>query len=267
MWGSASGGRRLAPTDGRDDNEREYEMNAGRSVPDAATSARMRRTRQRDTAAELVLRRELHRRGLRYFVDCPPQKDCRRRADILFPRARVAIFVDGCFWHGCPIHATWPKTNAEWWRQKIERNRARDRATDEALRNAGWTVVRVWEHEEAKAAANRVERVVRCAMAPSKDRAKRRVVGPRLAELAEEMTEVCLRVDWKQVFWKVDGQRLVDERRPRSKSLDLLDLAPPTCLRKFERADEPSRIAFHASSTVSYSFSLNHHSPCLLGSR
>jgi DNA mismatch endonuclease (patch repair protein) len=154
-------------------------VNADPIEPDATTSARMRRTRQRDTAAETTLRRELHRRGLRYFVNRPPlEENRRRRADIVFPRARVAIYVDGCFWHGCPIHATWPKTNAQWWRQKIEQNRARDRATDEALRDAGWVVVRVWEHEDAREAARRVEVAVRGDTSLSEHVATRRKVRP-----------------------------------------------------------------------------------------
>lgn len=76
----------------------------------------------------------------------------RRRADLVFPRKQVAVYVDGCFWHGCPVHGTWPKNNAEWWRQKIQGNQARDRDTDRQLRDAGWTIVRVWEHEAAGAA-------------------------------------------------------------------------------------------------------------------
>jgi DNA mismatch endonuclease (patch repair protein) len=125
-------------------------------------SARLSRTPRRDTGPELALRRELHRRGLRFFVGRPPlASEKRRRADIVFPRARVAVFVDGCFWHGCPQHMTWPKANAGWWRAKIMANVARDRRTDERLREAGWTVVRVWEHEAVDAAADRVERVVR----------------------------------------------------------------------------------------------------------
>ena len=71
------------------------------------------------------------------------------------------MFVDGCFWHGCPDHMTWPKANAEWWRAKIEANISRDRHTDEQLKGAGWTVVRVWTHEPIEAAASRVERTVR----------------------------------------------------------------------------------------------------------
>jgi len=124
----------------------------------------MRRTRQRDTPGELELRSVLHRRGLRFFVDrAPLESDRRRRADIVFPRAKIAVFVDGCFWHGCPEHASWPKKNGEWWRQKIEANRARDRDTDQILRKAGWHVMRVWEHENPEAAADRVERLVRSA--------------------------------------------------------------------------------------------------------
>lgn len=124
----------------------------------AVTSESKRRAMQaqrvRDTTPELALRRELHRRGLRYRVDYPVLP--RRKADIVFTKARVAVFVDGCFWHGCPEHGTWPKNNAEWWRAKIEANRARDADTDERLRAEGWKVIRVWEHEEPAAAAERV---------------------------------------------------------------------------------------------------------------
>lgn len=131
---------------------------------DASTSARMARVRNRDTAAELAVRRELHRRGRRYFVQRAVLPG-RRRADIVFPRARVAVFVDGCFWHSCPEHATSPKTNAEWWAEKLARNAARDRRTDADLRAAGWRVVRVWEHESASDAADSVEAAVRDALA------------------------------------------------------------------------------------------------------
>jgi DNA mismatch endonuclease (patch repair protein) len=80
----------------------------------------------------------------------------RRRADVVFTRAKLAVFVDGCFWHGCPTHGTWPKNNAAWWRAKIEANQRRDRDTDRALRQAGWTVFRFWEHTDSKSAARRV---------------------------------------------------------------------------------------------------------------
>jgi DNA mismatch endonuclease, patch repair protein len=121
----------------------------------------MQATRGRDTAPELALRRELHRRGLRYRVDTSVIPGLRRRADIVFVRKRVAVFVDGCFWHGCPEHGTQSRSNAAFWRDKITTNVARDSDTDARLRRAGWTVVRVWEHENAQIAADRVETIVR----------------------------------------------------------------------------------------------------------
>lgn len=116
-------------------------------------SRRMARVRQKDTDAEIALRRELFRCGLRYRVDYVVLAKPRRVADIAFPGLKIAVFVDGCFWHGCPIHATWPKRNAELWRQKIEGNRARDADTNERLREAGWVVLRFWRHESAVEAA------------------------------------------------------------------------------------------------------------------
>lgn len=125
----------------------------------------MQNTPTRDTPHELALRRELHRRGLRYRVDVRPVPSIRRRADVVFTRARVAVFSDGCFWHGCPEHVNWPKANAQWWQDKIATTKRRDRDTDERLRAHGWTVVRVWEHENPSAAAELVEAVVRAASA------------------------------------------------------------------------------------------------------
>lgn len=116
----------------------------------------MRGNRGRDTAPELLLRRELHRRGLRYRVNASPVKSLRCRPDILFPRQKVAVFVDGCFWHSCPEHGTAPQTNTAYWQAKLARNIERDRANDQALGQLGWTVVRVWEHESAELAAERV---------------------------------------------------------------------------------------------------------------
>ncbi|AII06949.1 very short patch repair endonuclease [Rhodococcus opacus] len=124
---------------------------------DPATSARMRAQRRRDTAPELALRRELHRRGVRYYVDRAPMKGIRRRADLVFPRRKVAVYVDGCFWHSCPQHATFPKNNAQWWAEKLAGNVTRDRDTDTRLADAGWTVVRIWEHENPAVAADRVQ--------------------------------------------------------------------------------------------------------------
>src|SRR5262245_44863446 len=126
-----------------------------------AVSQRMARTGQRDTAAELRLRTELHGRGFRYRVDVAPIKGMRRRADVVFPKRRVAVFVDGCFWHGCPEHGTWPKHNSEWWREKIEANIRRDRDTDARLADAAWSVIRVWEHDDARTAAECIADAVR----------------------------------------------------------------------------------------------------------
>jgi DNA mismatch endonuclease (patch repair protein) len=117
-------------------------------------------TPRRDTPCELALRSAVHRLGLRFRVDWP-LPGTRRRADLAFVTARVAVFVDGCFWHGCPVHATWPKANAAWWRAKLAGNVARDRDTDARLRRAGWRVLRFWEHADMAAAARRVERAVR----------------------------------------------------------------------------------------------------------
>jgi DNA mismatch endonuclease (patch repair protein) len=121
----------------------------------------MRGNRSRDTKPEIAVRRDLHRRGLRFRVDYRLQPPLRTRADIVFTRARVAVFIDGCFWHGCPLHATTPKTNTDYWTPKLERNRARDRETTAALRSHGWTVLRFWEHEESAIVADRVARAVR----------------------------------------------------------------------------------------------------------
>lgn len=124
---------------------------------DPRTSARMSRQRRRDTAPEVALRKELHRRGVRFFVDRAPLPGLRRRADLVFPRRHVAVYVDGCFWHRCPVHATAPKNNAEWWADKLAGNVRRDRDTDARLAAAGWMVVRVWEHEDPMTAATRVQ--------------------------------------------------------------------------------------------------------------
>jgi DNA mismatch endonuclease (patch repair protein) len=144
-------------------------------VPAASSDAarnRMRATRQRNTAAELALRRELHAHGLRYFVDRRPLADISRRADVVFPGVRVAVFVDGCFWHGCPIHGTRPKSNADWWQKKLDTNRRRDKDTDRRLKAAGWRIVRVWEHEDAVEAARRVKSVVQGARSTKPRRRK-----------------------------------------------------------------------------------------------
>lgn len=116
---------------------------------------RMQATRRRDTPGELALRRALYSLGLRYRIEVT-LPGTRRRADIVFCKAKVAVFVDGCFWHGCPVHGTWPKSNAGWWRAKIEANRRRDRDTDRRLKREGWTVMRFWEHIDPVQAAGQI---------------------------------------------------------------------------------------------------------------
>lgn len=121
----------------------------------------MSRVGSRDTAPELILRSELHGRGLRYRVDRAPETDVRSRADLVFGPARVAVYVDGCFWHNCPEHGTSPKANADFWKQKLDRNRERDAETNRLLESRGWRVIRVWEHEDPVKAADCVEAAVR----------------------------------------------------------------------------------------------------------
>jgi DNA mismatch endonuclease (patch repair protein) len=121
----------------------------------------MSRQVSKDTGAELAVRRLLHAAGLRYRVEYPVPGMTRRRIDVAFTRPKVAVLIDGCFWHGCPQHSTHPKANAEWWRTKLDRNMARDRETTEHLIAAGWTVLRFWEHEDPKDVAERVMRAVR----------------------------------------------------------------------------------------------------------
>lgn len=113
----------------------------------------MRDQRRKDTTPELSLRRVLHASGARYRVNYPVPGLPRRSIDIAFPKQRVAVFVDGCFWHGCPTHAVAPKHNGEWWAAKLAGNALRDAATSRHLEALGWTVIRVWEHVIAEDAA------------------------------------------------------------------------------------------------------------------
>jgi DNA (cytosine-5)-methyltransferase 1 len=132
-------------------------------VPEASSPLireRMRTTKRRDTKPERVLRSELHRRGLRFVVDRTVD-GTRRRADIVFRGPRIAVYVDGCYWHNCPIHGTTPKENREWWEEKFEANRMRDADTDTRLTQAGWRVLRFWEHDDPVVAAEKVAAFVR----------------------------------------------------------------------------------------------------------
>lgn len=119
-------------------------------------SRRLRNAPPRDTPADLAIRRILHAQGLRYRVDVRPERTLRRKADIVFSPAKVAIFVDGCFWHACLEHGSAPKANAEWSAAKLRTNFERDRDTDARLTAAGWTVLRIREHDPSEVAAELV---------------------------------------------------------------------------------------------------------------
>lgn len=139
----------------------------------------MRNTHSRDTPPELAIRRLVHARGLRYRVDARPLKGLNRRADLVFGPTKVAVFVDGCFWHMCPEHGSAPKANAGWWAEKLRTNVERDRDTDVRLVAAGWTVLRIWEHVSPSTAADLVvatvvERRRSCASSQSRE-------GPSIA--------------------------------------------------------------------------------------
>lgn len=121
----------------------------------------MQANRRRDTAPELAVRRLLHAHGRRYRVDLPPEPELRRRADIVFTRQRIAVFIDGCFWHGCPEHGRRTfGTNADYWPGKIAGNIARDSDTNARLADAGWRVMRFWEHEPPEAIVLAIEQAI-----------------------------------------------------------------------------------------------------------
>lgn len=126
-----------------------------------AVRAVMRGNRARDTRPELALRSAVHALGLRYRVSICPLPSIRRTADLVFTKVKVAVFLDGCYWHGCADHYRPSQKNSEFWTKKIESNRVRDRETERLLQEAGWEVVRVWEHENPQNAAIRVSEVVR----------------------------------------------------------------------------------------------------------
>ncbi|MGR0319441.1 very short patch repair endonuclease [Agromyces sp. ZXT2-3] len=121
----------------------------------------MRANPGRDTRPELQVRRLLHGRGLRYRVNLAPVPGLRRTADVVFPRERIAIFIDGCFWHGCPVHYIAPKANSAFWSDKVSRNRGRDLETNARFTEAGWNVLRYWEHEAPEAVAAAIEVAVK----------------------------------------------------------------------------------------------------------
>jgi DNA mismatch endonuclease (patch repair protein) len=121
-----------------------------------ATRKVMRANRGRDTGPELDLRSRIHRQGLRYSIDVRPEPDFNRRADVVFKSAQVAVFIHGCFWHGCPRHFETPKKNRAFWCQKISRNRERDMQTRRILTRRGWRVIVVWEHQDFEVSAKKI---------------------------------------------------------------------------------------------------------------
>jgi DNA mismatch endonuclease, patch repair protein len=125
---------------------------------DAGVSRQMARMPRRDSSLEMRLRRELHALGLRYRTHL---RDLPGTPDIALTRAKIAVFCDGCFWHGCPDHGTLPKNNREWWREKLEGNRERDLRKDQALLALGWLPIHVWEHDEARTAAAEIAKLWR----------------------------------------------------------------------------------------------------------
>ena len=137
-----------------------------------AVSHRMSRLPRRDNGAELAVRRLLFADGLRYRVALPVPGRPRRSIDIAFPRAKVAVFIDGCYWHGCPEHGTQPMSNSEWWRTKLTANRERDIDTTQHLEAIGWTVVRIWEHEAPVVASERVAVALTAARTGATDRGR-----------------------------------------------------------------------------------------------
>jgi DNA mismatch endonuclease (patch repair protein) len=136
-------------------------INGRPTASSAEVRRRMQAVKQRDTPGEVAIRSALHSFGLRFRNQSRVLESSQRRADIQFSKAKVAVFVDGCFWHGCPIHGTLPKANRKWWIEKINANIARDRNTDLLLRQADWLSVRIWEHEDPLAAARKIARIVK----------------------------------------------------------------------------------------------------------
>ena len=118
----------------------------------------MQSNRSRDTAPEVALRSALHARGLRFRKHVRVVREIACIVDVAFPTERLAVFIDGCYWHSCPEHGSYPHTNADWWRAKLVATRARDERNTKLLTQAGWTVLRIWEHEDVGAATSRVVR-------------------------------------------------------------------------------------------------------------
>ena len=127
-----------------------------------AATATMKANRRSGTRPEEELRSALHRKGLRFRKDLYLKiGNVRTKADVVFPRQRIAVYLDGCFWHRCPEHGQLPQANRSYWKPKLERNAQRDEEVSQALRKDGWIVIRIWEHEELDPAVQRINRAVR----------------------------------------------------------------------------------------------------------
>ncbi|WP_217179803.1 very short patch repair endonuclease [Streptomyces sp. AC495_CC817] len=137
-------------------SEDPWEPPSGSWASSAARRRNMQAIRSRDTTPERLIRQLLHAQGLRYRVAARPLPNLRRTADMVFRPTKVAVFIDGCYWHGCPEHYVPPKTNQGYWSDKVARNMARDRDTDQRLTEAGWTVLRFWEHESSSECAAQI---------------------------------------------------------------------------------------------------------------
>ena len=122
----------------------------------AAVRDRFRRQGRRDTVPELAVRRRLHARGVRYRVDVRPCRETRARGDLVWKGRKLVVFVDGCFWHACPLCGHLPNRNGGWWAEKLAANTARDRRTDAVLTGLGWRVLRFWEHEDPDDVVDRI---------------------------------------------------------------------------------------------------------------
>jgi len=153
----------------------------------------MAATRGTNNRADRLLRSALHRRGLRFRIQRRLIPGSKRTVDIVFPRARLAVFVDGCFWHDCPIHGSQPKSNVEWWRRKIQQNVERDMDTNERLRSLGWRVLRIWEHEDPMEAADRIVKAYHDSLAVTKGLPKGQAGSNRSRRFKASQTPECAR--------------------------------------------------------------------------
>ncbi|MGW0764010.1 very short patch repair endonuclease [Streptomyces sp. NPDC002676] len=143
-----------------EDEDPEWRAPEGSWASSAARRRNMQAIRSRDTKPERLIRRLVHAQGLRYRVSARPLPDLRRTADMVFRPAKVAVFIDGCYWHGCPEHYIPPRTNSGYWSEKVLKNVQRDRETDQHLKDAGWLVLRFWEHEPSEVCAQHIAAVV-----------------------------------------------------------------------------------------------------------